>query len=143
MQFLVGDMDECRDIAVQIQQGMEFDSRFDFAKPSPWEQRQGTGLWRRNPTHRPYCRAPSHNSHHRGRADVKCESVVVRKVCVDAPVALLIGVGQRISRDATGIGHDRVCSLVPVDRFRCRANFLDRSAEQMPCSDIGLNIETT
>lgn len=27
-------MDECRDIAVQIQQGMEFDSRFGFASPS-------------------------------------------------------------------------------------------------------------
>ena len=40
-------------------------------------------------------------------------------------------------------GHDRVCLLVPVDRFRCRANFLDSPAEQMPCSDIGLNIETT
>ena len=34
MQFSVGDMDECWDIAVQIQQGMEFDSRFGFANPA-------------------------------------------------------------------------------------------------------------
>ena len=40
MQFAIGDMDECWDISLQIQQSMEFYRSFGFAKPSPWEQRQ-------------------------------------------------------------------------------------------------------
>ena len=35
-----GNMDEFRDTAPQIQQGMEFDCSFGFAKPCPGKERQ-------------------------------------------------------------------------------------------------------
>jgi hypothetical protein len=40
VQFAVGDVDKCRDIAAKIQQGMELDGGFGGAEQSPGKDRQ-------------------------------------------------------------------------------------------------------
>ena len=101
MQLSVGDMDECRDIAAQIQQGMEFDSRFGFAKPSPWEQRQaqvyGGGIQRIDRI----VELQAIIVIIAVEPDVQCESVVVLSLCRRASRAPDWR-RRRISRDTTG-----------------------------------------
>ena len=73
------------------------------------------GLWWRNSTHRPYCRAPGNNGYHRRRADVQCESVLC-EVCVDAPVALMIEFVRLYPQ--TGFDVAQTFSIGQLSKFR-------------------------
>ena len=100
MQFAIGDMDECWDISLQIQQSMEFYRGFGFAKPDPREQRQaqvyGRGIQGIDGVVEIQAIGFSAIKRTRGVNELLCE------IGIDSPVSDLIGIGQRISRDATG-----------------------------------------
>ena len=99
----VRDMNESRDIAAQVQQGMQLDRCLGGTKRRPWKQRQaqvdGRGIQCVDRV-----------------VQVDAEAVVAiqlartpdkqrRQVCPDAPVASLVGIGQRRTPDRRAKAH--------------------------------------
>ena len=92
VQFAVGDVDEARDSAAQVEERVQFHRRFGFAKLGPWKQRQAQvdgggiqGVDRLGEIHckrllsiQPACGAD------KGMGELG----------INAPVARLVGVGQ-------------------------------------------------
>ncbi len=128
----MGDIDEAGDIAPQIQRGMERDRRFRAHERRPGKAREaeigGDGIERVN-----------------GATELDTEAVLriepsgdgdrgFSEIGVDAPVALLVGVGQSVARDTAPMP---LCPNAPggkawsserAGRPRYRAGSRDRSA---------------
>jgi len=95
--FPVGNMDETGNVATQVDQRVEFDGRFSAAELGPREETQtkidGCGIEGVNGLFQ----VDSHRIF-----DIQFSSVGnedLRKVGVNAPVAILVGLGQSVARD--------------------------------------------
>ena len=96
MQLAVGDVDEGRDVAAQVDQRVQFDRRLGRPEGCPRKQRQtqidGRGIERVDGVL---------EVHAEGFVEVepaRDANQVLRELGVDAPVARFVGVGQRAAR---------------------------------------------
>jgi len=106
----IGDVDESRDVAAQIQQGVQPDRRFGGAERCPWKQRQaqvdGRGIQRVDRV---------------GQFDAEAVVAVQlagapdqcrRQRFPDTPVAALVGIGQRRTFDGLAQAHSVQLRLI-------------------------------
>lgn len=93
MELAVGDMNESRDIAPQIERRMEFDRAFVFAKARPGKERQaqidGGRVERIDRMRQFQAEAVL------GVELARCLDQAEGEILIDAPVAVLVGVRQR------------------------------------------------
>ena len=103
MQFPVGNMDEFGDIAAQVEQGVEFDRALGSTKSRPWKQRQA----------QIDC-ACIERVHRLVQLDAKVLVGIqpsglgnehLGEVGIDAPVAILVGVGECAAGDSCTDAH--------------------------------------
>ena len=101
--FSFGNMDEFRDAAAQIQQGMKFDGSLVFPKPRPWKEREtqvyGCGiegidcLLQLNPKVFVAIERSGDTNQYPG------------EVGVDTPISVFVGMGQGTSGDFASNTH--------------------------------------
>ena len=116
VQLALGDVDERRDMASQIEQRMQFDCRLGLAKAGPGKQRE------RQVDRRGVERIGRVRQFHR-KAVVRIEFArhvdeAQREVAIDAPVARLVGIGERASGD---VATD--AEVVELGRMGAQAGF--------------------
>ena len=99
----VGDLDERGDVPPQVEQGMEFDGRLPFPEPRPREEGEAQvdccGV---ESIHRLF------QFHREGIVGIQIPGRPdqdLGEVGVDAPVAVLVGVGQRVPGDPSPDAH--------------------------------------
>lgn len=93
VELAIGDMDEGRNVAPQVEQRMKLDRPFVFAKARPWKERQaqidGGRIERIDRMHQFQAEAVL------GIEFVRCLDQAEGEILINAPVAVLVGVGQR------------------------------------------------
>jgi len=93
----VADVDECGDGAAQVQQGVQFDSRFVRSKRCPWINRQAQ-VYRRSVEGVDRCVQVDRHRVLRIKRARHCNQVL-REVGVDLPRPGCIGIGQGVARN--------------------------------------------
>ena len=92
MQLAVRDVDEARDVATQIEQGVHLHRRLRGAKVRPWKQRQaqvdGGGFQSVDRVSQLQAQTVT------GIELPRLINQSLGKLCVDAPIARLVGIGQ-------------------------------------------------
>ena len=93
VELAIGDMDEGRNVAPQVEQRMEFDRALAFAKAGPGKERQaqidGGRIERIDRMRQFQAEAVL------GIEFARCLDQAESEILIDAPVAVLVGVGQR------------------------------------------------
>ena len=128
VELAIGDVDESRNTAAQVQQGMQLDRRLGLAEVGPREQRQAEIDGGRIQSVDGVVQLQTEvfvPVEAAGRVDE-----TLGEVGVDAPVPNLIGVGQGVARDATT--DDHVIELGGL----CAQAGLD-IAQAFPVGDLG------
>jgi hypothetical protein len=115
-QLAVGDMDEARDVAAQVEQRVHLHRRLGGAKQCPWKQRQaqvdGGGVQRVSGVRQLDTKA---------LVDVKLARLrdqALGEFGLDAPMPRLVGIGQRRAFDRMSQTH-----VVELGRVRRQASF--------------------
>ena len=119
MKFAMGNADHTGDIAVQVQQGVQFDGAFALSEFGHWEKRQAKidqcGIQGVDVC----CRSTPMGSFGIQRSG--CGDEHLGEIGIDAPISHLVGIGQGVARDLAakthvvklGLGHAQADLDVP------------------------------